>query len=326
MSDCPSNVTPSVALNDEILHDHPLTTEEPITNTELRDEFKDINDVRPEDDQVPLAVIVDKEDPNLYIPGSNSASDDEATLEEEETPEIIVDNDNSNTTSTSTSTTSATPKTSAPVSMMLLHHTTATTVTTTAATAAGALDISPISNTALKEDTTDDDDDETDDELMRITEANRFIAVDPKPAAANNNDTTTTNKAAMGRNKSLRSQSVSTRRALLVFSDNPTVTKKSDRIIVHNHYGAGPKGALENDLKPKRRSRSYLVACDFSEESFHAIEWTMGTMMRDGDKLYVVTAVNREDNPELVKEAGLSLSKEVTKIEKIRLKYFFGCI
>lgn len=304
MSDCPSNVTPAVALNDEILPDHPMTTEEPINNTELREEVKDMNDVSPEDDQVPLAVIVDKEDPNLYIPGSNSASDDEVTLEDEETPEIIIDD---NTT-----------KTPVPVSMMLLHHTPATTVTTTAATAAGALDISPISNTAFeKEDTTDDD--ETDDELMRITEANRFIAVDPKP----NTDTTANanNNKSMSRNKSLRSQSVSTRRALLVFSENPTVTKKSDRIIVHNHYGAGPKGSLENDLKPTRRSRSYLVACDFSEESFHAIEWTMGTMMRDGDKLYVATAVNREDNPDLVKEAGLSLSKEVKK--KTSLKYFF---
>lgn len=289
MNDCPSNVTPAVALNDEILHDHPMTTEEPINNSELRDEVKDMNDVSPEDDQVPLAVIVDREDPNLYIPGSNSASDDEVTFEDEQTPDIIIDD---NTT-----------KIPVPVSMMLLHHTPATTVTTTATTAAGALDISPISNTAFeKEDTTDDD--ETDDELMRITEANRFIALDPKPNTNNNS---------MSRNKSLRSQSISTRRALLVFSENPTVTKKSDRIIVHNHYGAGPKGSLENDLKPKRRSRSYLVACDFSEESFHAIEWTMGTMMRDGDKLYVATAVNREDNPELVKEAGLSLSKEVKK-------------
>jgi hypothetical protein len=80
---------------------------------------------------------------------------------------------------------------------------------------------------------------------------------------------------------------------------------------VINHYGAGPEGTLTEDLKPTRKSRSYLVACDFSDESYHAIEWTMGTMMRDGDKLYVATAVNREDNPEAVKEAGLSLSKEV---------------
>jgi hypothetical protein len=161
-------------------------------------------------------------------------------------------------------------------------------------------------NVITKEDT---DDEETDDELMRITEANRYISID-EPKSADNTTTLAS------RTKSLRSQSVSTRRHLLVFAENPTVTKKSDRIIVHNHYGAGLNGQLESNLKPTRRSRSYLVACDFSDESFNAIEWTMGTMMRDGDKLYVVTAVNREDNPELVKDSGLSLSKEVTKIDK----------
>ncbi|KAG1081079.1 hypothetical protein G6F42_023087 [Rhizopus arrhizus] len=140
---------------------------------------------------------------------------------------------------------------------------------------------------------------------MRITEANRFI-----PA---NTESPQPTQQQRPRSKSLRSQSVSTRRQLLVFADKPTVTKKSDRIIVSNHYGAGPEGVLSSDLKPNRRCRSYLVACDFSDESYHAIEWTMGTMMRDGDKLYVVTAVNREDNPEAVKEAGLSLSKELKK-------------
>jgi hypothetical protein len=70
-------------------------------------------------------------------------------------------------------------------------------------------------------------------------------------------------------------------------------------------------------IKPPSKSRRYLVACDFSEESFFAIEWTMGTLMRDGDEIHLVTVVNREDNPELVEAAGMSLSKEVS------LSFFF---
>ncbi|CEI87095.1 hypothetical protein RMCBS344292_01515 [Rhizopus microsporus] len=159
----------------------------------------------------------------------------------------------------------------------------------------------PVPNVA-KPNEEDEEEDVMDDELYRITESNRYIPYEeilPPPI--------------LGRVKSLRSQDVDIRRHLLVFADKPSVTKKSDRIIVRNLYGAGPDGKLADNLKPKRKQRSYLVACDFSDESFNAIEWTMGTMMRDGDHLHIVTAVNREDNPDTVKQAGLSLSKELDK-------------
>lgn len=288
---------PTVALNDSAMPDHPLTTEDPaINNPQLLQEFKEINDVDPQDNQVPPAIIIDKEDPNK-ISAHPCLQDEECQNvkhegvedeedEGEEQQQIIIDDS---------------PPCKTPPKSLTLNHAPATTETTTT-TAKGALDISPmVSPTSVQREM--DEDSETDDELMRITEANRFIPANtesPHPA-----------QQQRPRSKSLRSQSVSIRRQLLVFADNPTVTKKPDRIIVSNHYGAGPEGALSSDLKPSRRCRSYLVACDFSDESYHAIEWTMGTMMRDGDKLYVVTAVNREDNPEAVKEAGLSLSKEV---------------
>ncbi|KAI7881521.1 uncharacterized protein EV154DRAFT_523436 [Mucor mucedo] len=260
MSTCSSHITPAVTLNDEMLHDFPLTTEDPVAGAELQKEVERINKVDPEDNQVPTAIIFKKDEPNKIIPGSfSSGSDDDITVldDEEEHPEIIVD----------------------------------------------SLDKKASSSPD------DSDSDETDDELARITEANRFIPMDDHKKISEiksaENDVL--------RRKSLRSQSVSIRRDLLVFSDSPIVTKKADRIIVHNHYGAGPEGRLEKDARPSRRSRGYLVACDFSEESFHSIEWTMGTMMRDGDRLYVVTAVNREDNPETVKQTGLSLSNELKK-------------
>ncbi|KAF1807215.1 hypothetical protein FB192DRAFT_1354558 [Mucor lusitanicus] len=295
---------PTIALNDA-MPEHPLTTEDPaIKNPELLQGFKEINDVDPQDNQVPPAIIIDKEDPNkisihheeepclqneecqnVKHEGVENEDDED---EGEEQQQIIIDDS---------------PPCKTPPKSLTLNHAPATTETTTT-TAKGALDISPmVSPTSVQRELEEDSD--TDDELMRITEANRYIPANtesPQPA-----------QQQRPRSKSLRSQSVSTRRQLLVFADKPTVTKKSDRIIVSNHYGAGPEGALSSDLKPNRRCRSYLVACDFSDESYHAIEWTMGTMMRDGDKLYVVTAVNREDNPEAVKEAGLSLSKELKK-------------
>lgn len=44
-----------------------------------------------------------------------------------------------------------------------------------------------------------------------------------------------------------------------------------------------------------RRQRSYLVATDLSEESVYALEWTIGTILRDGDTLFAVYAVADEN-------------------------------
>ena len=43
-----------------------------------------------------------------------------------------------------------------------------------------------------------------------------------------------------------------------------------------------------------RRLRKYLVATDLSEEAKYALEWTIGTILRDGDTLYAIYAVNEE--------------------------------
>lgn len=44
-----------------------------------------------------------------------------------------------------------------------------------------------------------------------------------------------------------------------------------------------------------RRQRKYLVATDLSEESVYALEWTIGTILRDGDTLFAVYAVADEN-------------------------------
>ncbi|KAL9540257.1 hypothetical protein MBANPS3_009786 [Mucor bainieri] len=71
-----------------------------------------------------------------------------------------------------------------------------------------------------------------------------------------------------------------------------------------NHYGAGSVGTSSSNSKPCRTCRSYyLAACGFGGDSDHAIEWTMGTMMRDQDALYMESTVDREDNPKAGREA-----------------------
>ncbi|KAI9469330.1 hypothetical protein BDB00DRAFT_263284 [Zychaea mexicana] len=147
----------------------------------------------------------------------------------------------------------------------------------------------PEPNKSLAE---EDEEGFVDEELSRITESNRHIPyIDP---------------LVRQRSASLK------RRNLLVFTDPPVTERKRDRIIVTSRYG------VVNDSPRKRRL--YLAACDFSEESLYALEWAMGTMMRDGDSLYVLTVVNREDNPDTVKAAGLSVAKELEKASETLTK------
>lgn len=43
-----------------------------------------------------------------------------------------------------------------------------------------------------------------------------------------------------------------------------------------------------------RRTRSYVVASDLSDESGFAIEWMVGTVLRDGDSAYIVSVVETD--------------------------------
>ena len=43
-----------------------------------------------------------------------------------------------------------------------------------------------------------------------------------------------------------------------------------------------------------RKKRRYVVASDLSEESRYAVEWGIGTVLRDGDEMWVVTVVENE--------------------------------
>ncbi|CAO3625254.1 unnamed protein product [Cunninghamella echinulata] len=77
----------------------------------------------------------------------------------------------------------------------------------------------------------------------------------------------------------------------LVFSDVPKTITKPDRIMVELDYGFSSK-------VPIKKSRKYLLACDFGEESLYAMEWAMGTLLRSGDIIHVVSVIGMDEDLE----------------------------
>ncbi|TPX15495.1 uncharacterized protein E0L32_004475 [Thyridium curvatum] len=80
----------------------------------------------------------------------------------------------------------------------------------------------------------------------------------------------------------------------LSFSTTPVMsnpdTHRAIRIIYRGDYGKIQKEAEEEHM----RLRKYLVATDMSEESTHALEWAIGTVLRDGDTLIALYCVDEE--------------------------------
>ena len=76
----------------------------------------------------------------------------------------------------------------------------------------------------------------------------------------------------------------------------------------------GDYRGIQDEAKAKRRkTRTYFVATDLSEEAAYALEWTIGTVLRDGDTLLAIYAIDEETgtgklgNPERID--GLELSE-----------------
>jgi len=67
-------------------------------------------------------------------------------------------------------------------------------------------------------------------------------------------------------------------------------TNRCVRTIYRGDFAEMQKEASENH----RRVRKYLVATDLSDEAAHALEWTVGTVLRDGDTLLAIYCVDEE--------------------------------
>ncbi|CAM1501975.1 Fc.00g039590.m01.CDS01 [Cosmosporella sp. VM-42] len=88
------------------------------------------------------------------------------------------------------------------------------------------------------------------------------------------------------------------------------------RIIYRGEYN---KIALQAE-EEHTRLRKYLVATDLSEESTHALEWAIGTVLRDGDTLIAIYCVDEEtgivtgdaalvpDDPKAMKEQANAIN------------------
>ncbi|KAI0086462.1 hypothetical protein BDY19DRAFT_959970 [Irpex rosettiformis] len=72
----------------------------------------------------------------------------------------------------------------------------------------------------------------------------------------------------------------------------PSVTSRPifqrDRCTINVTHG-------DPDKVDHRRSKRYVLASDLSEESRYALEWAIGTVLRDGDELLIITVVENED-------------------------------
>ena len=62
-----------------------------------------------------------------------------------------------------------------------------------------------------------------------------------------------------------------------------------------------------------RRQRVYLVATDLSEEAAYAIEWTIGTVLRDGDSMIAVYAVDEESGTGSTGDTNVAPSDGTTR-------------
>ena len=76
------------------------------------------------------------------------------------------------------------------------------------------------------------------------------------------------------------------------------------RQIVRGDYAHFQREAEEG----RKRQRMYLVATDISPEAEYALEWTIGTVLRDGDTLFAVYAVD-EENAATGGEGGVEIGK-----------------
>ncbi|KAJ5796462.1 uncharacterized protein N7518_005002 [Penicillium psychrosexuale] len=68
------------------------------------------------------------------------------------------------------------------------------------------------------------------------------------------------------------------------------VYNRSIRTIVRGDF-LGPQDQGDGS---RRRRRKYLIATDLSEESVYALEWTIGTVLRDGDTIFAIYAMHED--------------------------------
>lgn len=70
------------------------------------------------------------------------------------------------------------------------------------------------------------------------------------------------------------------------------VPNRSIRTIIRGDFA----GLQEEADGGRLRQRKYLVALDLSEESVYALEWAVGAVLRKGDTMFAIYAMNEDNN------------------------------
>ena len=78
--------------------------------------------------------------------------------------------------------------------------------------------------------------------------------------------------------------------AINVSSIDSNVPDRVMQVILRGDWAAIQAEADDE----RRRQRSYLVASDLSDEAVYALEWTIGTILRDGDTLLALYVIEDE--------------------------------
>ncbi|KWU47457.1 adenine nucleotide alpha hydrolases-like protein [Rhodotorula sp. JG-1b] len=113
---------------------------------------------------------------------------------------------------------------------------------------------------------------------------------------------------ALARRKSTRPGSSALPR-LELHTSRPVFEK--NRCTVTLTHG-DPDRAIE-EAGPKKRRRRYLVASDLSDESLYAIQWAIGTVLREGDECFIVSVMETDtklDTDDVSKQAKITNQRE----------------
>lgn len=94
-------------------------------------------------------------------------------------------------------------------------------------------------------------------------------------------------------------------------SVDTTIPDRAIRTIIRGDFPRLQQEAEEGI----RRQRKYLVATDLSEESVYALEWTIGTILRDGDTLFAVYAVADENASGIDLNTGVQIGDGASVIK-----------
>jgi len=91
-------------------------------------------------------------------------------------------------------------------------------------------------------------------------------------------------------------------------SISPILSSPENHRVFRTVLRGDVEGVWRQIEEKGKRTRKYLVATDLSSEAQHAMEWTIGTVLRDGDTLMAICAVDHdtvEDGSKPVTESSI---------------------